>query len=187
MLASGLVWLPEVGSVDAAPKEVPWVFLVVLGILSGLDHPTRRRIYEHLLILPGDHFRSIVRTLRLGLGTGRHHVDVLVRLGLLKAERINGRCRYYPTGQGSEPQVNNLYTCHWNYRDLRARVLFAVRRSKDPRPSVIARTLRISRQLVAYHLSRLQEMGYVTREGLVFHAIERDVMISSTRTPAARR
>lgn len=129
------------------------------------DHPTRVRIYEHLLRLPGDHFRSIVRSLRLGIGTTRHHLDVLEKEGLVHSERRNGRCRYYPRGREVHPQLNWLYDRHWNYRDLRTRVLFTVRRLEDARPVTVARTLRISRQLAAYHLEKLEESGYLRRVG----------------------
>lgn len=128
---------------------------------SVLDHPTRRRIYEHLLVLPGDHFRSIVRCLRLGLGTVRHHLEVLMSRGLVRVEKMNGRARYFPTGQGADPHLNMLFEQHWTYRDLRLRILFAVRRMHQARAVTLARMLEISRQLAAYHLARLEEAGYV--------------------------
>ena len=131
---------------------------------SYRDHPVRRRIYEHLLRLPGDHLRSIARALRLDLGTARHHLDVLVRRGLVVRDDGDGRCRFYPVGDGSHDERNRLFVSHWKYRDLRLRVLMAVGRMKDARPSTVAGSLRISRQLAAYHLSRLEVLGLVRRE-----------------------
>lgn len=127
----------------------------------GLDHPTRQRIYEHLLRLPGDHFRSVVRSLHLGLGTARYHLGVLGRNGFVRSEKMNGWSRYYPIGRRAEPERNRLYEKHWRMRDLRLRVLQTVRRSKEAGPSEVARTLGISRQLAAYHLDRLTELGYL--------------------------
>ncbi|HLQ42734.1 MAG TPA: MarR family transcriptional regulator [Thermoplasmata archaeon] len=139
-----------------------------------LDHPTRRLIYRHLLLLPGDHFRAIVRSLRLGHGTASHHLDMLVRSGLLVSERTNGRRRYYAKGDESESERNQLYTKHWNYRDLRLRILFALDRTPKARPGELARLLGISRQLVAYHLSRLVELGMIKREnGRYWQAVPR--------------
>jgi len=129
-----------------------------------LDHPTRRRIYRHLLMLPGDHFRSIARVLQLGHGTVIHHIEVLIRAGLIASESANGRVRYYPKGVDSESERNQLFTKHWNYRDLRLRILFVLSRTGGGRPGEIARLLGISRQLVGYHLARLKEMGLVDRE-----------------------
>ena len=128
-----------------------------------LNHPTKRRIYEHLLVLPGDHFRSIVRFLGLGLGTVRHHMEGLVARGLVRVDRVNGHVRYYANGERSLPQLNRLYERHWAFRDLRLRVLLAVRRLGDARPITIARALGISRQLAAYHLAWLTEAGHVKR------------------------
>ncbi|TLZ72561.1 MAG: winged helix-turn-helix transcriptional regulator, partial [Methanobacteriota archaeon] len=57
---------------------------------EGLDHPTRARIYEHLLLQPGNHLRSIVRHMRIGFGTTLHHLNVLVQDGLIRTEKGNG-------------------------------------------------------------------------------------------------
>ncbi len=138
--------------------------------VTGLDHPTRVRIYNHLIVLPGDHFRSIVRSLRIGVGEGRHHLSVMVRNGLVRESRTNGRCRYYAEGQGPMSDRNELFAKHWGYRDLRLRVLFAVRNLGDARPSEVAKALGISRQLVAYHLAHLSELGLVQRNGRRYRA-----------------
>lgn len=150
------------------------LLLAAYQYAGGLDHPTRRRIYEHLLSLPGDHFRSIVRSLRLGLGTARHHLDVLARRGLVHEETRNGRRRFYPNGAGAEPQRNRLFEKHWEYRDLRLRVLFAVQRLGDARPVTVGAALGISRQLAAYHLSRLHEAGYLRKAGNRYAAVSPD-------------
>ncbi len=135
---------------------------------EGLDHPTRARIYEHLLLQPGNHLRSIVRHMRIGFGTTLHHLNVLVQDGLIRTEKGNGRRRYYAIGQRSEPQRNHLYERHWEFRDLRMRVLLVMRRLPEATPTSIARTLGISRQLAAYHLHRLSEIGLARREGRRF-------------------
>ncbi len=137
---------------------------------SGLDHPTRIRIYNHLLVLPGDHFRSIVRSLRIGMGEGRHHLNVMLRRGLVREDKANGRCRYYPEGQDLASDRNALFAKHWEYRDLRVRVLFTVRTAGGAKPSTVANALGISRQLAAYHLSCLEELGLVRRDGRSYFA-----------------
>ncbi len=137
---------------------------------SGLDNPTRVRIYNHLLVLPGDHFRSIVRTLSIGVGEGRHHLNVMLREGLVREDKTNGHCRYYVEGEGPSMERNDLFAKHWSYRDLRLRVLFAVRNLGDAKPSAVAEALGISRQLAAYHLANLLELGLVTRDGRHYRA-----------------
>ena len=167
---SGAVWALAGGTPDAG-------FLAAFGVLpapflvfgytraAGLDHPTRVRIYNHLLILPGDHFRSIIRILRISLGEGRHHLNILVRNGMVREAKADGRCRYYALGEGPVADRNELFAKHWGYRDLRLRVLFMVRQLGEAKPSAVARSLGISRQLAAYHLAKLVDLGLVRRDG----------------------
>lgn len=166
--ASGSFW--EVGfDLSQAALVLP-VFAVGYARVAGLDHPTRVRIYNHLLVLPGDHFRSIVRSLRIGVGEGRHHLNVMLRSGLIREDKSNGRCRYYAEGQGPMLDRNELFAKHWGYRDLRLRVLYAVRNLGDAKPSAVAQALGISRQLAAYHLTNLEELGLITRVGRHYRA-----------------
>lgn len=135
-----------------------------------LDHPVRRRIYRHLLVLPGDHLRSVARSLRLRLGTARYHLAYLVRRGLVQRDAVGGRCRFYPVGDGSEDARNRLYRRHWKYREIRRRILLTVSRTRGARASAVARSLRISRQLASYHLARLAEAGLLHREGGLYRS-----------------
>lgn len=146
------------------------VFAVGYSRATGLDHPTRVRIYNHLLVLPGDHFRSIVRSLRIGVGEGRHHLNVMLRTGLVREAKSNGRCRYYAEGQGPMTDRNELFAKHWGFRDLRLRVLFTVQNLGEAKPSTVAKALGISRQLAAYHLANLEVLGLVRREGRHYRA-----------------
>ncbi len=152
-----------------ATLSIPF-FAIGYSRSTGLDHPTRIRIYNHLLVLPGDHFRSIVRSLHIGVGEGRHHLNVLLRAGLVREEKTNRRCRYYAEGHGPTSDRNELFAKHWGFRDLRLRVLFAVRDLGEAKPSTVAKSLGISRQLAAYHLTHLQALGLVTRDARRYRA-----------------
>ncbi len=132
---------------------------------TALNHPARRRIYEHLLVLPGDHFRAIARTLKLSVGSARHHLAVLVRSGLVYEDRAEGRVRYYPRGGAFAAQLSRLYQKHWKYRDLRFRVLLSVHALREARTASVARSLGISRQLASYHLARLAKKGEIRAAG----------------------
>ena len=140
------------------------LILAVSPRTRSLDHPIRKRIYEHLLRLPGDYFQSIVRSLHLGHGNAYHHLTVLVTEGWLELEKRNGRARYYPKGLASASDWNDLFARHWTYRDLRVRVLFAVVALNGAGPSEVARQLGISRQLAAYHLIQLERASVLRRE-----------------------
>ena len=144
-------------------------FLIGAAIMAGLKHPVRRRIYEHLVRLPGDHFRSVARSLHIAVGTARYHLDALLREGLVYKEETNGRARYYVTG--GEAAVNRLYAQHWEFRDVRLRIVGALRRLGRAQPATIAKVLGISRQLVSYHLARLEKAGRVRREGSMYRLV----------------
>ncbi len=159
---------PSAYRIVSSTKRAARLRAVAGGPAKGGDvapgHPVRSRIYAHLLALPGDHFRGIARALHLDVSTARHHLDALVRKGLVVRTNGNGRCRFYPVGQGSRDERNRLYVDHWRYRDLRLRVLVAVRGAGSAGPTDVARALRISRQLAAYHLGQLEELGLVRRD-----------------------
>jgi len=135
-----------------------------LGSRQQLEQATRRRVYEHLLLLPGDHFRSIVRSLRIGVGTAQHHLRVLVRGGLVYERKAEGRSRYYVSGDSEQLAKNDLFGKHWGFRDLRLRVWNALNRTGESTATKIATILGITRQLAAYHLGRLEEKGLVSSQ-----------------------
>ncbi len=142
---------------------------IALALMVGLKHPIRRRIYDHLARLPGDHFRSVARSLSLAVGTARYHLDALAREGLVYKQDTNGRARYYITG--GEAEVNRLYARHWEYRDVRLRIHGALRRLEKAQPATIAKVLGISRQLASYHLAVLEKSGRVRRQGVQYRLV----------------
>ena len=137
-----------------------------------LRQPTRRRIIEHLTLLPGDHFRSIVRVLHLSLGAARHHLTALAKRGFVREERFGGKLRFFPTVKAAPPPTNEAFKKYWRYRDLRVRVWAAVVRLPDARPSTVAESLGVSRQLAAYHLRRLTELGVEVRGRGRYQAVD---------------
>jgi len=165
---SMLVWTAS----RTSGRDLPYggsSFLIGLGLLAGLKHPVRRQIYDHLRLLPGDHFRSVARSLRLAVGTARYHLNALVQDGLIYKQGINGRTRYYVSG--GEVEMNRLYARHWEYRDVRVRVLLTVKRMDNAQPAAIAKVLGISRQLASYHLRCLEKAGRVRRHGASYRVV----------------
>ena len=141
--------------------------------LKSLEQPTRRRIVEHLRLIPGDHFRSIMRSLQLPIGSTRHHLAVLTKKGFVQSERMAGKVRYFATAAGSGPSMNDTFRQYWKYRDLRARVWSALVRTPDLSPSAVAAAVGISRQLAFYHLRCLVESGLVTHSRGRYRALNR--------------
>src|SRR2546427_574094 len=61
---SMLVWTAS----RASARELPYggsSLLIGLGLLVGVKHPVRRQIYDHLRLLPGDHFRCLEKAGRV--------------------------------------------------------------------------------------------------------------------------
>ena len=168
--AMGIVFYAMTGTAERwFPNNQSESLIIGLGLLAGLKHPIRRKIYDHLSLLPGDHFRSVVRSLQLAAGTARYHLDALVRDGLIYKQDTNGRARYYVAGNGAA--VNRLYARHWEYRDVRLRVLVALRRLESAQAATIAKALGVSRQLVSYHLEFLEKAGRVRRQGSMYRIV----------------
>src|SRR2546428_2515213 len=168
----GAISIPAGTASGASAGDLPYggsSLLIGLGILWGVKHPVRRQIYDHLRLLPGDHFRSVARSLRLAVGTARYHLNALVQDGLLYKQEMNGRSRYYVSG--GEAEVNRLYARHWEYRDVRLRVLLTLRRMDNAQPATIAKVLGISRQLASYHLRCLEKAGRVRRHGAQYRVV----------------
>jgi len=121
---------------------------IALALMVGLKHPIRRRIYDHLVRLPGDHFRSVARSLNLAVGPPAITWSTRPRWPRLQT-RHERSGRYYITG--GEAEVNRLYARHWEYRDVRLRIYGALRHVEKAQPATIAKALGISRQLGRYH------------------------------------
>src|SRR5205814_8181415 len=68
-------------------------FLIGAAIMAALKHPVRRRIYDHLIRLPGDPFRSVARPLAIAIGTARYHLAALLREGRGYKEATHARAR----------------------------------------------------------------------------------------------
>jgi len=165
---SMLVWATS----RTSGRDLPYggsSLLIGLGLLAGLKHPVRRQIYDHLRLLPGDHFRSVARSLRLAVGTARYHLNALVQDGLIYKQGMNGRTRYYVSG--GEAEMNRLYARHWEYRDVRMRVLLTLKQMDSAQPAAIAKVLGISRQLASYHLRCLEKAGRVRRHGASYRVV----------------
>lgn len=136
---------------------------VILAVRPNI-HPTRTRILQHLRNLPGDHLRSIARTLRISLGGARYHLHVLHRGGLVREDKVRHRARYYSLESAPQAEKNAVFAKHWEHRDIQVRILRAVESQGTTGPSQVARQMGISRQLATYHLGQLTVSGKLTRE-----------------------
>lgn len=147
------------GATTAAPPNVA----TAASRSIGIDHPTRMKILAHLVAVPGDHYTSIARCLRVGRAETRHHLNVLMRRGQVREERQGGHLRYYANDDASADR-NAMFGAYWQLRECRVRVLRFVEDRKAARPCEVAAGLGISRQLADYHLQVLAASGLLTRD-----------------------
>ncbi|HYS72413.1 MAG TPA: winged helix-turn-helix transcriptional regulator [Thermoplasmata archaeon] len=154
-LALGMLAVPVFVSM---PLELLPLHVFGFSALAAVaqDHPSRARILDYLRTVPGDHFRSIARGVQLSLGETRHHLNMLLRRGHIRENKDEGRSRYYVKDC---PERNERATQYWAARNLRVRVLNEVHAGRAIRPSEVAASLGISRQLAWYHLRRLEQSG----------------------------
>lgn len=148
----------------------PFILFLLKGIISlgyrRIDKNTlftsvpRKEIYDFIQIHPGIHLRGIASGLEMELGTVRHHLDHLVRLGQISKEQTTGFCRYYEHGYSSEEkQILNATaspSCH--------RIITILSTSPGLTRLEIGCRLEITAQAAGWHLSRLIRGGIISVE-----------------------
>lgn len=67
-----------------------------------LDNFTRGRIYEHIRMHPGQHYRGIKNVLELNNGCLTYHLKVLERSSLIQSRTDGTHKRFYPAGMKIE-------------------------------------------------------------------------------------
>ncbi len=118
-----------------------------------LNSSVRSTIFEHVSNNPGATFSEIRATVGAATGTVQHHLRVLVRGGLLRRVRTGKYTRYYPA----------------NHRVLalppsQERLVRSLAREGPATKAELGRRLDMSRQLVHYHVERLENRGLLRVE-----------------------
>lgn len=120
-----------------------------------LDNFTRGRIYEHIRMNPGEHYRAIKKTLELSNGSLTYHLKVLETENYIKS-RTDGMCkRFYPVGMKiTKDQPNNI-------QEL-------ILRKISEKPSItqkeLAQLIGIDVSTVNYHINMMTGAGIIRSE-----------------------
>jgi len=120
-----------------------------------LDNFTRGRIYEHIRMNPGEHYRAIKKTLELSNGCLTYHLKVLETENYIKS-RTDGMCkRFYPVGMKiTKDQPNNI-------QEL-------ILRKISEKPSItqkeLAQLIGIDVSTVNYHINMMTGAGIIRSE-----------------------
>ncbi len=143
----------------SAARKVPPVAPPFYTRLRRQDiegHEARQEILDRLRASPGMSLSTIIGEVGDPRSTVMYHLRVLEKEGLVRSDR-DGRNRLYYTGS---------VTVHPAFH-LEDAIVEAVLRDPGADISKVARELKTSKQLVSYHVQKLQESGrlWVEREG----------------------
>ncbi|MDG6224330.1 MAG: VWA domain-containing protein [Candidatus Thermoplasmatota archaeon] len=140
--------------------------LFVIGIFAYsrhnrnvLDQENRKRIYDHIVNNPGDHFRSIQRAVELEVGTLSHHINVLEKEQLIVSEQDGNNRLFYQAGTRDRDERVRLSRIQEN-------ILRSIRERPGRTQSEIAKDVGVSRNVVFYHVQFLRDSGMVNEEDL---------------------
>lgn len=144
-----------------------WKFFMLLIPLytrikkdAVLDNFQRGRIYQYILMNPGDHFSHIKKMLALNSGTLTYHLSVLERREFVKS-RTDGRFRrFYPYEMRVE---------HGPHRDIQELILGYLANNPGISQKEIAHALNIHVSTVNYHVNMMVGAGLLrsSKEGRI--------------------
>jgi len=122
--------------------------------------PNGRRIYEYIVDNPSCHVRKISRELDLAIGDTQYHLKILEKKDLIKSRRVGLFRMYYAVAIFRERQQSILAVLGQEVpRDI---ILFLIE-SPGATQIDIARHKSLTPPTINWHMSRLIEIGLVSR------------------------
>jgi predicted transcriptional regulator len=128
---------------------------------KALELSKRRMLYQYILSNPGLHLRALERSLRLGLGDLRHHLDFLEREGLIMTATDGYRKTYFPGKRefsGDKALLGLL-------RQTKPRAILLILLNLESAGfDYLRKRVRISKSTLSFHMKKLEEAKIVTAE-----------------------
>jgi PKD repeat protein/DNA-binding transcriptional ArsR family regulator len=162
LLFAGGIGAGGVGSSEVGRWSLWLLFLPLYTRLRKEDiteQPTRQKILGFVLGSPGAHFALIGQRLGLAHGQLAYHLDVLTKEGFIFARSDGFKKRFYPADTPPD-QVQDFVLS-----DIQERVLEMVAVNPGIGQKAISVALGSTRQVVSYHLERLEKFSKVRRVG----------------------
>jgi len=155
--------------------------LLALGIplysrITGkkvLRHSLRDRIYNHIRTNPGDHYRSIMLTLKLKNGTLVHHLTRLEQEELIRSEMDGLYKRFYPSdmkvpfsevGQFYPDGTKTFNIGNHQLSEQQMEIYRVIKRNPGCSQKKIGIQLNESRRVINYHVKLLDASGLIRVE-----------------------
>ncbi|HLE97449.1 MAG TPA: helix-turn-helix domain-containing protein [Candidatus Thermoplasmatota archaeon] len=123
---------------------------------KALELESRRRVYQHLLRIPGAHMREIGRVLGMPMGTLEYHLNYLVKAGLLSAREDPRYTRYFPTGGVDRREKDVLAVLR---QETPRRIATLLLQTPDASHGEIHAHFRVSASTLSFHLKKLVHAG----------------------------
>ncbi len=135
--------------------------LTSLGGRQALKHPNRRALMRYIEAHPGTTFRELVRATGISTGTARHHVQILMRSGLIAQKEHRQTHRYFALANGADEAWEA--TVLLREPELRLLYEWLAQNPQSPQKAILAAssTWGWSRSTTQHRLRRLTDGGLV--------------------------
>ncbi|MGA1873893.1 MAG: VWA domain-containing protein [Thermoplasmatota archaeon] len=147
------------------------IIIVVIAVVVGviifgysrirredlLNQENRKRIYDHIMNNPGEHFRGLQRAVDLEVGVLSHHLNVLEKEQLIVSEQDGNNRRFWAAGVKHDTDKVRLSRIQEN-------ILKEIHKEPGITQSQIAKRMGVSRKVVFYHVKFLRNSGVVREE-----------------------
>ncbi len=122
-----------------------------------LKQKNRKKIYDHIMDNPGDHFREIQRAVDLEVGTLSHHLNILEKEQLIVSEQDGNNRLFWVAGVKRDTGKIRLSRIQEN-------ILKEIQKEPGITQVQIAKKIGVSRKVVFYHVKFLTKAQMVMEE-----------------------
>lgn len=123
-----------------------------------LNHPVRHKIHGYIIASPGAHFGLIKQDLDLGNGQLIYHLKRLMEATLIYSKEDGIKKRFYPV-DFPKTKAKDYYLSV-----VQEKIFGVIQKKPGISQKKIASSTGVSRQVAGYHLSKLEEVGFVKKE-----------------------
>jgi len=121
-----------------------------------LRHAVRARIYEYLKENPGQHYRAILNDLDLTMGVLTYHLNRLENAEYLKSRQDGMYRRFFVTGRKTDVR--------FFLSEIQESIMAIIKENQGISQTGIAERINVSRKVVNYHVSILDQAGLIYME-----------------------